>query len=110
MKALTVTGKVLTTILRYTDNPKIPLQQVSILLTILERGEIPMADLPKLAGVEQSSVSRNVVILGPGLNPKEPGYGLLDAFEDPFYRRRKLVKLTPRGQALKAEIEAIQGG
>lgn len=68
-----------------------------------------MADLEKLTGVGQSSVSRNVTKIGPGPNPKEPGYGLVEAYEDPFYRKRKLVRLTKRGKELIADIERTVG-
>ena len=103
MKPLPMASRVVRLVSEYTK-PTMPLQQLSILLCVMERGEVPMGDLPKVAGVEQSSVSRNVAILGPGLNLKDRGYDLLEAYEDPMYRRRKLVKLSPRGMALKKEI------
>lgn len=97
--------RVLSQILAATKNPKMPAQHVMLLLHALSTKDArPMADFQALTGVEQSSVSRGIALLGTGLSPLEPGYGLLDAFEDPYYRRRKLVKLTPRGEALKASL------
>lgn len=68
-----------------------------------------MQDLIARLAVEQSSVSRNCALLGPGLSPSEPGYGLLETYEDPHYRRRKLVKLTPRGELLRDALLGIAG-
>lgn len=110
MKALDTSIAVMTKIAEYTNNPKMPMQQITMLLHVMARKEVSMSDLMNLMAVEQSSVSRNAAILGQGQNPREPGYGLVKAYEDPFYRRRKLVSLTPRGEALKAEIDNIPGG
>jgi DNA-binding MarR family transcriptional regulator len=63
-----------------------------------------MEDIQKRVGVGQSSISRHCSRLGPGLTPRDPGWGLVEAYEDPEYRRRKLVQLTPRGKVLIQEI------
>lgn len=63
-----------------------------------------MQDLIELVGVSQSSVSRHIDRLARG-RPREPGFGLVEAYEDPDYRKRKLVRLTPRGQALVVELD-----
>lgn len=90
---------------RFVRVADIPAQQIVTFLYVAEHDEIAMVDLAEVTGVAQSSVSRNVARLGPGPNPREPGYGLLTAYEDPYYRKRKLVKLTPRGRELVKEIE-----
>ena len=33
-----------------------------------------------------------------------PGFGLVETWEDPMNRKAKLVKLTPKGEALKKQI------
>lgn len=81
-----------------------PMSQVLTFLHIATRGELPMADLAKSTGVVLSSVSRNVAKIGPGPNPKDPGLGLVEAFEDPWNRKRKLVRLTKKGRALADKI------
>lgn len=88
----------------------IPVQQVLTLLVVAMGNETPMADLADATGVGQSSVSRNVAILGQGINPREQGYGLLEAYEDPEFRRRKLVRLTAHGKELVKELEKPIGG
>lgn len=92
---------------KLTGVPDIPTSQVLTLLHIADRGEMPLGDLEKLTGVTQSSVSRNVARLGPGRNPDDPGFGLVDLFEDPYYRRRKLVRLNAKGKQLMARLEGL---
>lgn len=71
---------------------------------VADRQEIPMQDLQNAVGVSGSSISRHVLRLGNG-RPREPGFGLVEAYEDPEYRKRKLVKLTARGSALVSELD-----
>ena len=88
----------------FLDQADIPMQQVLTFAHVAHRGEIPMQELMDLTGVSQSSVSRNVEKLASG-KPRDPGYGLLEAFEDPYYRKRKIVRLTPRGKELVAALD-----
>ena len=88
-----------------TGNPTMPLQQVRTFLHVALHGEVPQASLEEATGVEQSSVSRNVALLGPGLSPAEPGYGLIESLPDPWNRKRNLVRLTQRGKALAWDIQ-----
>lgn len=89
-----------------TDSPTMPSQQIAAFLYVAERGEVPQADLEDATGVSQSSVSRNVSLLAGGLpSEKREGYGLLETYDDPLYRRRKLVRLTEKGRALRWMLE-----
>jgi DNA-binding MarR family transcriptional regulator len=106
MKATTQLAVQLRLIQKFLKAPELQAQQILTILAVADRSEIPMADLEKLTGVGQSSVSRNVAKLGQGTSPREPGYGLLEAYEDPEDRRRKLVRLTTRGKALIAQLES----
>jgi DNA-binding MarR family transcriptional regulator len=62
-----------------------------------------MQDLQDILNMSQSSVSRNVALLSIG-TISNPGPRLIEAFEDPEYRRRKHVRLTARGKKLFDEI------
>ena len=64
---------------------------------------MPMFDLIQLLDLSNAAVSRNITLLGRGA-PREPGLGLVESFEDEEYRRRKLVKLTPAGEALAKKV------
>jgi len=85
-------------------------QTVSTFLHLAMARELPMQDLEKRTGLSQSSVSRNVAKLGIGMSPSEPGLGLVEAYEDPHYRRRKLVRMTARGTLFAKELAAAISG
>jgi DNA-binding MarR family transcriptional regulator len=89
---------------KMTGSTDTPMSQVLTFLHVAARGELPMADLADSTGVVLSSVSRNVAKIGPGPNPKEPGLGLVEAFEDPWNRKRKLVRLSAKGRKLAERI------
>jgi DNA-binding MarR family transcriptional regulator len=100
-----ITAEALEAIRDFTGNTEIPTQTVLVFLHIALRKECAMADLEKLVGISQTGVSRNVSRLAQGLSQVEPGQKLIEAFEDPAYRRRKLVKLTKKGELLLDLIE-----
>jgi hypothetical protein len=54
---------------KITGSTQTPISQVLTFLHVAYRGEMPMADLEKLTGTDQSSVSRNVSKIGPGPTP-----------------------------------------
>ena len=89
------------------QNPELQVVSVQVLLEIAMRPETPMADIENATGLSQAAVSRNVAKLGPGISIKEKGAGLVEAYEDPEYRRRKLVKLTPRGRTVVTELVSM---
>lgn len=108
MQAVKAARTLLRELTAATENPELPTQQVTILLALMDAtGPVSMADLVTATGVSQPAVSRNVAILGRGQRIGEKGYDLVEAYEDPTYRRRKLVRLSPRGEALKARIAAL---
>jgi DNA-binding MarR family transcriptional regulator len=109
-KLLKVALESLEAIREFTGDKEIQAQKVVIFLHTAMHREISMTDLLKLSGVEQSSVSRNVTLLAEGFPLKgKPGLGLVEAFEDPAFRRRKLVRITERGRQLIKEMEEKAG-
>jgi DNA-binding MarR family transcriptional regulator len=107
MKATTQLALQLQAVQRFLGNNDLPIQQILTFLHVAGTDDLPMADLVELTGVAQSSVSRNVARLGRGTSPSEPGYGLMEAYEDPYYRKRELVKLLPRGKELVKAGEKV---
>ena len=59
---------------------------------------ISMQEIAKQLDLAQSSVSRNVFKLSVVNRHRERGVGLLESYEDPLERRRKLVKTTAKGK------------
>jgi DNA-binding MarR family transcriptional regulator len=91
----------------YLGKGDVEIQAFSTFLMIAERvSDFPMQDLQEMLGLSQASVSRNVALLSIG-SVTNPGPKLIEAFEDPEYRRRKHVRLTPRGRKLMEEIRDI---
>lgn len=89
----------------FTESVDVPVQHVLVFLMVADRGEVAMEDIIKRVGVHQTAISRAVAKLGPGASPRDPGLGLIEAYEDPEWRRRKLVRITARGKLLAAEME-----
>lgn len=90
----------------YMDNPRFEWQTLKIFLTIcLHGGEMPQQEIEKLTGWAQSSISRAVARLGVGVSMDEPGPQLIEAYEDPRERRRKIVRLTARGRAMAEKMQ-----
>ena len=65
-----------------------------------------MKNISKELGIAQSTVSRNCYKLSDKIKEK-PGIGLLQSFEDPMERRRKLVRLTPRGKRVHSTLSEL---
>lgn len=75
------------------------IQAVAVLMKVGKHSvPIKMADIAEELGLSQSTISRNVAYLGDWNRHKAKGHGLLEAFEDPMERRRKLVRLTAKGK------------
>lgn len=106
---LSITADTLQIIRKFINNSELPMQTIQTYLYITKHGEVPLSDLEKVTGLSQSAVSRNVAKLGQGLTARDPGFGLVEAYEDPNFRRRKLVRLTPRGKALAQEVANVLG-
>ena len=66
-------------------------------------GEMPMQELARVTGRSGSSITRAVVKLGAG-SFRAPGYGWVEAYEDPQWRRRKLVRLTESGRQVSERL------
>jgi DNA-binding MarR family transcriptional regulator len=82
-------------------DPLLESQAIAIFFVVcLDGGEdgISMQDISEKLDLAQSTVSRNVFKLSFTNRHRERGIDLLEAFEDPMERRRKLVKLTAKGR------------
>ncbi|SMF41940.1 DNA-binding transcriptional regulator, MarR family [Tistlia consotensis] len=90
-------------ILRTIDSD-MTVQAVAIFLAICRREGITMKELGIGLGIAQSSVSRNVAALSDKARRDRPALGLVAAEEDPDDWRRKIVRLTPRGRQVRAQL------
>jgi DNA-binding MarR family transcriptional regulator len=65
---------------------------------------ITMKDLAQHVGVAQSEISRTVTLFS---MYDGQGYGLLRSEEDPHERRRKIVRLTPKGERVASHLTEL---
>jgi len=89
--------------------PEMQAQCMSLFLEIAKAHpkDIPMSELAELVGISQASCSRNVALLSSYTRYRTKGPDLVKAFENPFERRSKLVKLTPRGVTLFNNLKEV---
>jgi DNA-binding MarR family transcriptional regulator len=65
---------------------------------------ITMKELAERVEIAQSQTSRIITLFS---QHSEGGYGLLHAEEDPHERRRKIVRLTPKGERVAEKISEL---
>lgn len=96
-------------------NPDMPIQQAALFVQVCKKENITHAELSAALDMPQASVSRNVLKLAQKMHRDELtgtlsviGLGLLENKADLYEPRRYAVSLTPRGKALKAQLEAVE--
>ena len=78
---------------------EMPLQQLHVLLLIAKAGEgSSLTDLAREAGIGLATASRYVSALGKQNRHREEGLLLVESFEDPMERRKKIIRLTDKGR------------
>lgn len=86
---------------------EMPLQQLHCLLVIAQSEDgLSLTDLAKKVGIGLATASRYVAALGKQNRHREEGLLLVEAFEDPMERRKKIIRLTKKG---KIAIEKLAG-
>lgn len=91
-------------------DPDMPIQYALSFLTLARNPGLSIRDLSERLGIAQSSASRNVAALSEWHSFRKPGHDLIQAKEDPRERRRKIVTLTRKGEALLARLEVVMDG
>ena len=84
-------------------------QTIAVFFYVCQYGAVDgvsMKNISKELSIAQSTVSRNCYKLSDKIKEK-PGIGLLQSFEDPMERRRKLVRLTPRGKRVYSTLSEL---
>lgn len=80
-------------------------------LTIAANPGISVGGLAEKLGCSGGGASRYVSLLGDWDRKKNPGYGLVEAREDPIDRRYRGVYLTEKGRRMAEDIGIIiEGG
>lgn len=85
--------------------PEMPLQQARCLFIVAESEEgMSLSDIAKKAGIGLATASRYIGALGKTNRRREEGLQLIESFEDPMERRKKIIRLTPKGRAAVRRI------
>jgi DNA-binding MarR family transcriptional regulator len=80
-------------------DPEMPLQQAHCFLIIAEAEEgLSLSDIAKKANIGLATASRYVAALGKLNRHREEGLQIIEAFEDPMERRKKIIRLTHKGK------------
>lgn len=91
-------------------DPEMQAPAIATFITIANAdGDISMQDIQTATGMPSSSTTRNVQIFCELQRLGKPGHNLVETYEDLNDRRRKLVKLTPKGKTFKARLLGITG-
>lgn len=87
--------------LRNVDS-EMPLPQVHCLFILAKAGEegMSLTELANKAEIAMATASRYIGNMGKINRFREEGFQLVEAFEDPLERRRKIIRLTPKGKVL----------
>jgi DNA-binding MarR family transcriptional regulator len=90
---------------------EMPLQQLHCLLVIAQAKEgLSLTEIAQKVGISLATASRYVAALGKQNRHREEGLLLIESFEDPMERRKKIIRLTSKGKAainkLVGEINA----
>jgi DNA-binding MarR family transcriptional regulator len=82
-----------------------PLNYAQAFLCVAIRPGVSMGELEKMVGISQASVSRAVAALSEWHRLGKPGYGLVEAHEDPTEtRRRKGIFLSKKGKDVMTKV------
>lgn len=79
--------------------PDMPLQQLHCLLVIAQAEEgMSLTDIATKVGIGLATASRYVAALGKQNRHHQEGLLLVESFEDPMERRKKIIRLTSKGR------------
>jgi DNA-binding MarR family transcriptional regulator len=81
-------------------NNEMPLQQLLCLLVVAKDDEgLSLTEVAREADVSLTTASRYISALGKQNRKREEGLNLIESYEDPMERRKKIIRLTPKGKA-----------
>lgn len=90
-----------------TERPELQAQTAITFLAFASRSEpMTVLELMDVVGYERSSASRNVDMLCEGLVGRGAGMELLQKAVDPFDARKRVVKLSKKGEAVMRRVES----
>lgn len=87
-------------------DPNFPIAMAMALIVIGRNdGEISVGEVAEAIDVSLPTASRYIANLSTGLNRhRVEGFGLIEMHEDVLERRRKLLRLTPKGRLFVKQL------
>lgn len=89
---------------------EVPAQLVATFCYIASHNPCHLQAINDATGLSTNSVSRNTDWLSDWHRLGKPGMGLIKKEVDPTNKRRKIVRLTPRGEGMVRQIKEILYG
>ena len=89
---------------------EVPGQLVSVFCYIASHNPCNLQAISEALGMSHNSTSRNTDWLSTHHRLGKAGMGLITKIDDPFDMRRKVVKLTPKGEKMIQTIKEILYG
>lgn len=81
-----------------------PIAQAYCFLLIAQYEGLSVKELAERANIGMASASRYVAEFSKIGGRGREGYGFVDASEDPLERRKKIIKLTPKGKTFVSKL------
>lgn len=91
-------------------DPIMGVQTVSAFLYVAANPSCTAQQISDAVGLPQSTVSRNMLLLGSMPGHKTGGYGLVTDTDDPAERRRKIYSLSAKGKRVLNSISTLIEG
>lgn len=88
-------------------DPEMPMQRAATFVHVCLHEGCTMLEIVEAVGQSQASASRNVAALSKWQRQRRVGPDLINAEEDPYERRRKVVTLTSKGQRIAASLKKL---
>lgn len=86
-------------------DPDMSLAQAKCLLIVSkDNNGMSLSDIAKKAGIGLATASRYIGALGNINRHREEGLKLIESFEDPMERRKKIIRLTSKGKIAVKKI------
>lgn len=86
---------------------EVPAQLVTVFCYIASHNPCHMQAIMEDCGLSANSVSRNTDWLSPYHRLGKPGMGLITKEVDPLNRRRRIARLTSKGELIASQIKSI---
>ena len=78
---------------------EMPIQQIMCLLVISQSEEgMSLTDIAKRVNISMTTASRYIGSLGKINRRKEEGLNYIESYEDPMERRKKIIRLSKKGE------------